>query len=76
MLIGSVIVYLLVTIAIGLWAAQRAEAILGERAMQEARQLRQRIRPVRRLPAQRAHDAAPADLLTHPALEKGLRRGP
>src|SRR5438045_7357439 len=56
--------------------AQRAEAVLGERAVQEARQLRQRVRPVRRLLAQRAQHAAPADLLAHPALEKRCRRGP
>src|SRR5438132_13908538 len=55
---------------------QRTEAVLGERAVYEARQLRQRVRPIRRLPAQRAHEAAPADLLGHPALEEGLRRGP
>src|SRR5207248_3864715 len=53
-----------------------AEAILGERAMHEAWKLRQRRRPVQRLAAHSAHEGAPADLLTHPALEERLRRGP
>src|SRR6267143_1422327 len=44
--------------------------------MRETRELRQRGRPVRRLAAHRAQEAAPAHLLAHPALEEGLRRGP
>src|SRR5207302_7040336 len=49
-------------------AAQRAKAVLVEGAVHQARKLRKRRRPVRRLPAQRAQQAAPAHLLVHPAL--------
>ena len=38
----------------------------------EPRQLRQRDRPGRRFLAHAPHEAAPADLLRHPALEEGL----
>src|SRR5688500_3557558 len=44
--------------------------------MHEARDLRQGCGPERRLVADRAHQAAPAHLLAHPALEKWLRALP
>src|SRR6266511_6215326 len=51
-------------------------AIVGERAVQQARQLRQHRRPARRLVAKRAQEALPSDLLAHPVLEKRLGDGP
>src|SRR5690349_3760367 len=57
-------------------AAQRRSAIVRERAMHEPRNLGQGARPVRRLAPEIAHQAAPADLLAHPALEIGLGRAP
>src|SRR5439155_19323528 len=47
-------------------------AVVCERAVQEARQLRQHSRPARRLVAERAQEALQPDLLAHPVLEKRL----
>src|SRR5262247_4639101 len=55
---------------------QPVEPVLGERAVREARQLRQRRGPVRRLAAQVAEEPAPADLLVHPAFEIRLGGAP
>src|SRR4051812_43303948 len=46
--------------------ADRPEAVLGERTVHEARQLRQQRRPDRRLAADRLEQPAPAQLLAHP----------
>src|SRR5205807_29288 len=49
-----------------------AEAVPGERAVREPRQLRHGGGPERRFRPERAQQAAPAQLLVHPALEVGL----
>src|SRR5438105_9094050 len=49
-----------------------AEAVPGERAVREPRQLRHGGGPERRFLPERAQQAAPAQLLVHPALEVGL----
>src|SRR6266571_6728624 len=48
------------------------DAVIGEHAVQQARQLRQHRGPARRLVVQAAQQTAQADLLPHPALEVGL----
>src|SRR5207245_391996 len=52
------------------------DAIVRERAVQKARQLRQHRRPARRLVAKRAQQPLQADLLAHPVLEERLGGGP
>jgi hypothetical protein len=47
-----------------------------QRAVQEARQLRQKVDEAWRLPLELLDQAAPADLLVHPALEEGLGGAP
>src|SRR6266850_6155485 len=56
--------------------AQVVGRTIRKRTMHQARQLRQEHRPLRRLVAEVAHEAAPADLLRHPALEIGFGRFP
>src|SRR2546426_2598347 len=56
--------------------AELSEAVPGERAVREARQLRQGGGPEGRFLPQRAQHAAPAHLLVHPALEVGLGTAP
>src|SRR5689334_13519568 len=51
-------------------------AIVGERAMQQARELRQHRRPAGRLAAHRAQQALQADLLAHPFLQERFCRLP
>src|SRR5882762_1002964 len=57
-------------------ALDALDAIPGEGAVQQARQLRQHRRPARRLVAEGAQEALQSDLLAHPILEKRLGGGP
>src|SRR3989442_12895386 len=56
--------------------AELAEPVPGQRAVREARQLRQGGGPEGRFLPQRAQHAAPAHLLVHPTLQGGLGPAP
>src|SRR5258706_6667009 len=53
-------------------ALDAPNSVVGERAMQKARHLRQHPRPERRLVAKRGYHALQSYLLSHPVLEKRL----